>query len=207
MCTFHQCNFWNLKDQFRSHPKLTIFHILLCVVSLGSLACIIIALGWKTSGIWGDYKFWAECLYGSLTLLIISYNLMKFIDVETIKGLSDLRRQLNEGENKKVHSRLMQDSDKTPILLSKHGGDNFSSVEEGGTNVDLFNYLGTIELGGIMLLRGVISLDEFYNQFGYRIQNIACDKSLMDYLHSEPVKQYYTVLLPLIEKFSDNKYL
>ena len=114
MSTYRKCNFWNVKDQFKSHPKLTVFHMLLCVISLISLVCIFTASIWEPSGISGDYKFWTECLYGSLTLLIISYNLMKFIDVETIKGLSDLRRQLNEGENKKVHSKLMADSDKAP---------------------------------------------------------------------------------------------
>ena len=74
-------------------------------------------------------------------------------------------------------------------------------------NLDVFNYLGTIELGAIMLQRGVISFDEFYNQFGYRVINIANNEQLMAHIRFEPERQFYDAIWYVIDEFQQRKLL
>ena len=38
--------------------------------------------------------------------------------------------------------------------------------------IDVFNYLGTLELGILMVEMGLIEKETFYSQFGYRIENV-----------------------------------
>lgn len=51
-----------------------------------------------------------------LTLWIASYQLAKYIDVETINSLAQLREMLNSEEKKKIHTALFDPEDKEPIL-------------------------------------------------------------------------------------------
>ncbi len=74
-------------------------------------------------------------------------------------------------------------------------------------SINVFNYLGTIELGAIMLQREVISFEEFYNQFGYRVINIANNERLMNSIRFEPEKQYYDSLWYVINEFQKRKLL
>lgn len=69
----------------------------------------------------------------------------------------------------------------------------------------LFNYLGTIELGSIMLQKRIITFDEFFNQFGYRVQNIANSEEIMAHVRSDTNKDYYDNLLFVIDEFHRRK--
>ena len=65
---------------------------------------------------WIDYKYIIQALGGCLTLFIVSYNLQKYIDVETVKALGDLRNKLNSKDKKKLHTFLMHEDDRTAVL-------------------------------------------------------------------------------------------
>ncbi len=181
---------------------------IIAIVKSSQLTCI----DEGTKSLLSDYEFWFSGVYACLTLWIISYNLMKFIDVETVKALSDLRSKLNEGGNRSVHSYLMPSEDKKGIFGTKVNSKTNEEEEpcSGRTvpdSINVFNYLGTIELGAIMLQREVISFEEFYNQFGYRVINIANNERLMNSIRFEPEKQYYDSLWYVINEFQKRKLL
>ena len=70
-------------------------------------------------------------------------------------------------------------------------------------DVDIYNYLGTLELGAIMVRRESISLEDFANQFGYRvIETMSNCHIIQNYILKEP--QYYNDLTFIFEKL--NKY-
>lgn len=196
------------------------FHCILIVFSIVAIILGIIGMNTPMQAcvydkpLASNYEFWFDCLYGCLTLLIISFNLMKFTDVETVKALSDLRSKLNESGNRNVHAYLIHAEDMNSIFFSKTKthSQKINNEEDRCANkipedLDVFNYLGTIELGAIMLQRGVISFGEFYNQFGYRVINIANNEELMTYIQFEPERQFYDELWFVINEFQRRKLL
>lgn len=116
---------------------------------------------------WSDYHDLFTLLFASATLLVANINFKKFADAEAVKALSDLRSKLNREGLVKVHKYFMREKD-----------DNNEQVESSNRDLiipdkaELMDYFGTIELGAIMLQKGLISKSEFYNQFGYRVENI-----------------------------------
>lgn len=133
---------------------------------------------------WSEYKPLFSVLGTCLTLLIISTNLRKYIDVETVKTLGILRERFQGEEKMKIHDTLLDNDDKKTII-------------EDLSNVEILDYLGTLELGAIMLDRCVITKDEFCQQFGYRVENIRNNREIMK--HIEENKQYYKYLLKLLK--------
>lgn len=146
---------------------------------------------------WLEYKYIIHAFGGSLTLFIVSYNLQKYIDVETVKALGDLRSKLNCKEKKKLHTFLMHESEKGPILqeFDKKTKEN-DCVR--CSNAVLFDYIGTIELGAIMVKRKVISINEFYNQFGYRVENLMNTPAVKT--HIKDNINYYKALQYIVQQ-------
>ena len=112
-----------------------------------------------------DYKDLIKAFGYCLTLWLACYNLKKFIDVETTKALGDLRTKLNDKEKKVIHTYLFPEEDRTSILKGLNGSSS-SVISPPFENADLFDYIGTIELGAIMVKRGAITLDEFKKRAG-----------------------------------------
>ena len=65
---------------------------------------------------WSDYRYVIQAFAGSFTLFVVSYNLQKYIDIETVKALGDLREKLNSNDKQEVHAYLLHEDDKKPIL-------------------------------------------------------------------------------------------
>lgn len=120
---------------------------------------------------WRGYAPLLRAFFYSSTLFVACHTLIKYIDVETSRSLSEIRSKLNEEPKKLIHDHFLNPGDKTDIkgnlggsiegLKSKDGTVDFTAVE-------VYDYLGTLELGAIMLHRGIISEKEFFDQFGYR---------------------------------------
>ena len=138
-----------------------------------------------------------------LTLWIASYQLAKYIDVETINSLAQLREMLNSEEKKKIHTALFDPEDKEPILPELQSKNPDRTMDF--SNAEFFDYIGTIELGAIMVRRGVISVDEFYNQFGYRVENIWANESVKKHISNN--KSYYKDLNFIIRRLVNKGYL
>lgn len=161
--------------------------------------------------LWGEYSQMITFGGCCLTLLIANYHLAKYLDVETVKALGKLREMLNTPEKKEIHSSLLPQEDREFDLPAAAESETTEQETEDTSRpagpataknpqpaakwstVDKYDYLGTIELGAIMLERGVIERKLFYNQFGYRVENLLNDKEIID--HVEKNKEYYEMFL------------
>ena len=166
-----------------------------------------------------DPKYLLKCLGAILSLWVVAFNLKKYIDVQTVQLLGDLRKMLNSKEKRRIHFFLMREEEKMAVIDelekdeiykkkeaneaavitrtvdSENGQAKEQSNSDDNTiyhsNVELFDYLGTIELGAIMLDLGLITTDQFKNQFGYRLDNILESPELLKHLTDEQSSYYY----------------
>lgn len=149
-----------------------IINVIICIVTVCSTVALMLCFLCVVyvafdQGLWNiEY---ANIPYSNINLLnafmrlIIFYvaliTLKKWIDIETINSLANLRKMLNSTSNRQIHKELICESDAEEVL-----------------SIDELDYLGTIELGAIMHRKGALSDKEFYNQFGYRVNNVLNSK-------------------------------
>lgn len=143
---------------------------------------------------WLQYASLLKALFYSLTLFVACHSLTKYIDVERTRSLGEIREKLDDKPKKIIHDYVMNNKDKegVPSSLIQRLNEN-SSVDL--STVEIFDYLGTLELGAIMLYRGVISEEEFYNQFGYRYENV--EESFLYKVANESPEYYQPLLYAL----------
>lgn len=134
---------------------------------------------------WKDYSALIITLGSCLTLFIANYNLGQYLNVETINALATLRNMLNSPENRRVHEYLLPDDERKAILPNCATETDFQNIR----NIDIFNYIGTLELGCLMWDNGVIDKEKFGNQFGYRVDNISNSKEIKEHILRN--KKYY----------------
>ena len=134
---------------------------------------------------WKDYSALIITLGSCLTLFIANYNLGQYLNVETINALATLRNMLNSPENRRVHEYLLPDDERQAILPNCETETDFQNI----SNIDIFNYIGTLELGRLMWDNGVIDQTKFNNQFGYRVDNISNSKEIKEHILRN--KKYY----------------
>ncbi len=134
---------------------------------------------------WKDYSALIITLGSCLTLFIANYNLGQYLNVETINALATLRNMLNSPENRRVHEYLLPDDERKAILPNCATETDFQNIR----NIDIFNYIGTLELGRLMWDNGVIDQTKFKNQFGYRFENLFNSKEIKEHIKAN--KQYY----------------
>lgn len=176
--------------------------ICLLIVFIQVLCCEGWHIALSTNGIknmqifWQDYLPLIKLLGCSLTIWIASYNLSRYLSVETVNALGRLREMLNSEEKKKIHTFLFDKEDAKPILPELQSAQPTLNMDF--SQAELFDYLGTIELGAIMVRRGLISVDEFYNQFGYRVENISENTEIQKYLNN--TQKYHSDLLYISEQ-------
>lgn len=175
--------------------------ILLAVIALLTICVFIIIIeAFLTDGIrfqcnsdgvknmivfWKDYSALIITLGSCLTLFIANYNLGQYLNVETINALATLRNMLNSPENRRVHEYLLPDDERKAILPNCETETDFQSIR----NIDIFNYIGTFELGRLMWDNGVIDEAKFKNQFGYREDNISNSQEIKEHILRN--KKYY----------------
>ena len=148
---------------------------------------------------WRPYVPIVKLLGYSATLLLAGYNLSKYMDMQVIESLRTIRERFNDKEKNKLHEFILHKDDCKSIIKKDRVGsdtweDNFN--EECNLhikNTTICDYLGTVELGAIMLRKGMISVDEFYNQFGYRIENIFRNSDICQHINNN--YKYYKYLI------------
>lgn len=113
----------------------------------------IISSGWQQA-LLCEYPI-GQALCILAPLLVAAMTLKKTTDIQTVDSLARLRIMLNSDNKVLIHKRLIEES----------AGDEELSVDE-------LDYIGLIELGAIMHRKGLISDQELYQQFGYRVENI-----------------------------------
>lgn len=178
----------------------------LCVILVQALISGTWRIRVSTTGIRGLQTFWSEfspiikLLGFCLTLLVASHHLSKYLDVETVHALSKLREMLNSHEKKKLHYYLLNLDDKKLILPEIEKSAECKRIEF--SNIEIYDYIGILELGAIMLKRGVITEEEFVSQFGYRVLNVWHSPEIRDRIMRD--KEYYEnflVVAELMRKF------
>jgi hypothetical protein len=129
--------------------------------------------------------------------------LKKQSDTACINALVELRKLLTSNRNRKVHLALSPDDEKKTLsgamLKSKYLCLNEKTVPK----IDVFNYIGTIELGYQMIKQNLIDMETFYNQFGYRVENMFDENSNMHRLIKEHINEnssYYNDLIMMRDK-------
>ena len=148
---------------------------------------------------WRPYVPIVKLLGYSATLLLAGYNLSKYMDMQVIESLRTIRGKFNDKEKNTLHEYLLCTKDCKPIIKRDRVGSDIGeddSDEECNLhikNTTIYDYLGTVELGAIMLRKGMIRVDEFYNQFGYRIENIFRNSEICQHINNN--YKYYKYLI------------
>ena len=140
---------------------------------------------------WREYSFLLKGFAGCATIVIAGYNLTKYVEVARIESLSALREKLNDQNKKYLHMDLVSKDDKDWEMVkqiasgAKHLKDQIKqcSDESRDSIADIYDYLGVIELGARMVKGQVISIEEFNNQFGYRVKNILNCPALREHIY------------------------
>ena len=149
---------------------------------------------------WQPYEKLLSALFWITTLYVASHQLLKCIrefsrqgDIEAVNAIISIRKMLDEcPDNFKIHSKLeARDYD-------------FPRDENNPERAKCFRYLGTLELGGMMVRKGIIPIEQFNNQFKYRLDNIRSCTNLWDYLNGED-RKYWNDLFWIIDRANCSK--
>ena len=187
------CTFRNLIKAINAILLVIIALLTICVLIIICEAFLTdgVRIQYNSDGVknmvafWKDYSAIIITLGSCLTLFIASYNLGQYLNVETINALATLRNMLNSPENRRVHEYLLPDDERKAILPNCETETDFQNIR----NIDIFNYIGTLELGRLMRDNGVIDEANFKNQFGYREDNISNSKEIKEHILRN--KEYY----------------
>ena len=153
---------------------------------------------------WSQYAILLKGFAGCATIFIAGYNLNKYIEVTRIDALARFRSMLNDEGKKSLHWDIMNSSDQQ--LASRVKRESVKKQlkhvgipnKKSYTSVDVLDYIGVIELGAIMLKKGIISFEEFYNQFGYRVEYILKNGELRNHIKGN--MKYYEDFLYVVNE-------
>lgn len=119
-------------------------------------------------------------------ILLIIYTIQQNTAVKETSALLDIRNALNSKDNVEVHNNLRENK----------GGWRDSIPQDNDTERKIDNYLGTLELCAILIRNNVITVDNFKNQFGYRVYNVVRQPQIVEKIEDE--EKFWTDLLYLI---------
>jgi hypothetical protein len=195
---------------FKIETILTCLKVLVIGVLLAILATVLINIcNWCNCQIsseklmtnWKLLRMLLVAFFSLLTLYVASSQLKKHADIAAITALTELRKLLTSEQNKTVHLALLPEEEQVSISVkSLNEGekqDNKLVLPEAIPMTEIFNYLGTLELGVIMTEKELIDTDTFNSQFGYRIKNIFEEKGNFNERVCEHIKNnesYYQIL-------------
>ncbi|WP_353333493.1 hypothetical protein [Bacteroides sedimenti] len=164
----------------------------LIIFQLGLLIAVKFGSTYATHALIKNIFFWfgKEAGYGKLTLMLFStaalfigsYNLSRFLNefrkrnnLKGIKAVTELRKMLDENRiNLEIH-RDLQFGEYDFIEIP-------STKDEKTKQIELFCYLRTIEQAKFMIQKRIIDIEQFYKQFGSRIDDIVKCEPLKEYL-------------------------
>ena len=133
---------------------------------------------------WEFLKYLLIACFSLLTLYVAEKELQKQTDVACITALAELRKQLTSERNRNVHFALSPKEEQETMLKKQKTDEKEKEADEKVKEenkimqtekilkIDVLNYLGTLELGVLMVKKDLIDMKTFYSQFGYRIENI-----------------------------------
>ena len=160
-------NFLNKLIPYITLATIVVIVVVLVIFLVHLIGCVCLC-GWQafmTEHPGGN----ALCIL--LPLLVAAIVLKKTNDIQSVESLAKLRTMLNSNDKLEIHKQRIEEAKRKEYL----------SINE-------LDYIGTIELGAIMHRKGLLSDQELYNQFGYRVENIV-KSSLFEKIEED--KKYY----------------
>ncbi len=119
----------------------------------------------------------AKALFALLTLLVANIQITRHLTQCAMEAILNLRKAFDKEHFRQIQQKLI---DKKDLMF----------VSE---NIEELNFLGYIEIGSIMLQKGLMTEKDFSNQFGYILQ-LLCELPQF-YTHVSKGKDYYVDLL------------
>lgn len=154
---------------------------------------------------WSDKTWLLKGFLSCATIWIASYTLNRSLNISTINSLCVLREKFSEEGKKNFHLFLMahsakkEDDEEGDSYIAERMKNTSGITKYDFNSADVFDYLGIVELGAIMLKRGDLTFKEFYNQFGYRVEYLWQVDEIRT--HIEKHSQYYEDFIDLIDLF------
>lgn len=202
MFNYKVCQFWNGVLAIVNWTSLAL--ALMCLASIILVACCVVFNGsyrlcLSKDGVdcmlkfWSEYRLLFKAFLASLTLLVAGVNLRKFIDAQSVQCLSEIRTKLNSEEKKRIHAALLTEKGSDEVILNWEDQESVtrgklvpkSNRSASLQNIELYDYLGTIELASIMVQKGLMTEEQFENQFGYRLKNCFKSDDVRSYVYRE----------------------
>ena len=123
---------------------------------------VTMVLKWNGSDVMTDLtvRDLTKALFAVLTLCVANLQFSRHWEQSAVDSIVKLRDNFNEEPMRLIQQKLI-DSD---LTLSGDIAD-----------ILLFNFLGYIEIGSIMLQRGIMTREQFRNQFDYILNRVITD--------------------------------
>lgn len=156
--------------------------ILLIVLILVLIACVICHLGDGVSlrdvcGFGQENYRYHKAILALLTLLVANVQISRYLTQYTLDSILGLRDKFDKDHFKEIQQSLIE------------GDGSMFNKEE----IESLNFLGYVEIGSIMLQKGLVTKEQFFDQFGY-ILELLCDRSeFVEHVNKD--KDYYNDLL------------
>lgn len=119
----------------------------------------------------------AKALFALLTLLVANIQITRHLSKCAMEAILNLRKAFDKEHFRQIQQKLIDKKD--PMFIS--------------LDIIELNFLGYIEIGSIMLQKGLMTEKDFSNQFGYILQ-LLCELPQF-YQHVSEDKDYYANLL------------
>lgn len=194
--------------------KVAVFVV--AIVLLGTIIAMI-ARQWQTTD-WCELslsprmlRYALIALFSLITLLVAIMTLSRSVRVEETKAIVDLRNLFYQEGNLKVHQALSINYDFCKKARGKSAEDSEKKEDahsifanDAEQHCALNNYIGTLEVAFLMVEHGVITIEEFDNLFGYRLNSLFANTSASNY--AEGTRKYNSILFrakKALNKFQD----
>ena len=140
-----------------------------------------------------QYKLLLAATFIVIPAYIALESYISDLNIQEGQILVDLRKLLCEDENLEVHKKLRGNSGAWSNGIPNSEKDNPETYRK------IDNYLGIIELINILINNGTLKLENYKNQFGYRITNIYSNDDIMEYINQD-AEEAWIDLLNIIKK-------
>ena len=159
---------------------------------------------WTSEGIanfLSQYAPFEHLFSGTILLMTIYVALASYVSskqTESVKALQDLRKLLMTDDNIRIHDLLEYDDDNETDKEKKRENFRKEFADRQGC---VYNYMGILELSKFYLDNGIITKEQFKDQFGYRIENIYANPLISQWINKYPC---YWETLNALKKIMDN---
>ena len=138
-----------------------------------------------------------------LTAIIALRTYLQSRKVENARALQEIRKTLASKENKNIHQHI----DEMKKKKEEHQFSQEFIAYWDKNKLDIYDYLGTLELLNIYVKTGVIDKEDFKHQYGYRLRNIIkYDELLKKIEYQNQTYPGWKDLIELLELADESKY-